>query len=139
SSSLANNTTYWISVTTGVKSSGEDSLAAAYGSSTTSQFTTAAIAIVPTVSSQTPAVGATGVAITVQPTVVFSTAMDAATITTFQFFGQQHNLLDFSYDRGKILRRGFSGGCLRVINNQSVYDAKRRPNYNNYLPEFRFS
>jgi hypothetical protein len=79
---LANNTTYWISVTTGVKSSGEDSLAAAYGSSTTSQFTTAAIAIVPTVSSQTPAVGATGVAITVQPTVVFSTAMDAATITT---------------------------------------------------------
>jgi hypothetical protein len=39
------------------------------------------VGITPTVSSQTPTKGTTGVAITVLPTVVFSTPMDAATIT----------------------------------------------------------
>jgi hypothetical protein len=77
---LASNTTYFIVVSSSVKDSDGNPPAAAYGSVSTSNFKTADVTL--TAQSQYPAANATGVAVNVQPCVVFSSALDAATITT---------------------------------------------------------
>src|ERR671932_468885 len=76
---LANNTTYTAKLDTTVKASDGVALASAVSWS----FTTVNSA--PTVTANTPANGATGVATTVAPTATFSRAMDGSTITTSSF------------------------------------------------------
>ena len=77
---LANSTTYTVSVSTGVEDLAGNVLAQTF----TANFATVAAPPVdttaPTVTSVTPTNGATDVATTVAPKVVFSEAMDAATI-----------------------------------------------------------
>src|SRR5207237_139895 len=76
---LANNTTYTASLSTAVKASDGVALASSYSWS----FTTVNAA--PTVTANTPANNATGVATTAAPTATFSRAMDATTITNASF------------------------------------------------------
>jgi O-glycosyl hydrolase len=78
--SLANNTTYTATLTTGVQSTGGTALASNY----TWSFTTAPVAA-PTVSSVTPANASANVAITSAVTATFSEAMNASTITGSTF------------------------------------------------------
>lgn len=80
--SLANNTTYTATLTTGVQSSGGTALTSNY---TWTFTTTAATNPAPTVSSVTPATGATGIAISSTVTATFSEAMNSSTITGSTF------------------------------------------------------
>src|SRR5207248_809620 len=77
SASLALSTTYTANLDTTVKASDGTPLAAAFSWS----FTTAATSSPPTVTSTTPAAGASGVVATSTVTATFSRAMDATTIT----------------------------------------------------------
>jgi O-glycosyl hydrolase len=77
---LAYNTTYTVTLTTGVQSLVGTTLASNY----TWSFTTAAVPA-PTVSSVTPANGTTSVAIASTVTATFSEAMNASTITSSTF------------------------------------------------------
>ena len=74
--------TYYIVVNTGVKDTYGNTLAAAYGSPSASEFTTIA-PIPPAISSQYPAKGATGVPFNIQPYIVFSKSMDYTTINSY--------------------------------------------------------
>jgi hypothetical protein len=78
---LANNTSYTITVTTGVKDVAGNALAA----TSSSTFTTIADTTPPTVTGTSPSSGATNVATSSLITVTFSESMDASTInlTTF--------------------------------------------------------
>jgi hypothetical protein len=73
---LLNNTSYTITVTTGVKDVAGNALAA----QSTSTFTTIPDTTAPTVSSTLPLNGATGVARNINITITFSEAMDPTTI-----------------------------------------------------------
>ena len=73
---LLNNTSYTITVTTGVKDVAGNALAA----QSTSTFTTIPDTTAPTVTATTPLNGATGVARGTNITITFSEAMDATTI-----------------------------------------------------------
>jgi hypothetical protein len=77
---LAGNTTYTARLANTIKAADTTPLAAAV----TWSFTTAA-PTPPTVTANTPANGATGVATSVAPTATFSRAMDATTITNTSF------------------------------------------------------
>src|SRR5205823_468367 len=79
SAPLATNTTYTAKLDTTVKAGDGVALASAV----TWSFTT--VASPPTVTANTPANGATGVATTTAPTATFSRAMDGSTITTSSF------------------------------------------------------
>jgi hypothetical protein len=83
SSSLANNTVYTVTVTTGVKDAAGNALAVIY----TSNFTTvtAADATPPTVLSVSPAQNATLVAVTSKPMVTFSETMNLTSVTSSTF------------------------------------------------------
>src|SRR5207253_2976451 len=76
---LANNTTYTAKLDTTVKASDGVALASVFSWS----FTTVNSA--PTVTANTPANNASGVATSVAPTATFSRAMDASTITSSSF------------------------------------------------------
>src|SRR5207237_230464 len=76
---LATNTIYTAKLDTTVKASNGVALASAFSWS----FTTVNVA--PTVTANTPANNATGVAATVAPRATFSRAMDASTITRSTF------------------------------------------------------
>ncbi|HMA20620.1 MAG TPA: Ig-like domain-containing protein, partial [Gemmatimonadaceae bacterium] len=80
-SDLLNNTSYTITVTTGVKDVAGNALAAP----STSTFTTIADTISPTIIATSPVNGATGVATSAVVTVTFSEDMDPTTVngTTF--------------------------------------------------------
>lgn len=80
-SDLANNTSYTLTVTTGVKDVAGNALAA----TSTSTFTTVPDTIAPTVTGTSPVSGAANVPVTSVVTVTFSENMDATTIngTTF--------------------------------------------------------
>jgi hypothetical protein len=77
-SPLSANTPYHVIVTTGVANTVGGALAPQYVGGS---FTTL-VPVLPTVSSQTPTVGATSVPVSVQPTVTFSEAVDATTLTS---------------------------------------------------------
>ncbi len=77
-SDLLNNTSYTLTITTGVKDVAGNQLAA----QSTSTFTTALDTTAPTVTATSPVAGATGVARNTVITVTFSEAMDAATVTS---------------------------------------------------------
>ena len=81
-SSLANSTSYYLYASTGVQDAAGNALAVAYGSSSTSAFTTVATGDTtgPTVSSQTPLDNATSTAVTVSPVLTFNEALDASTV-----------------------------------------------------------
>jgi hypothetical protein len=83
SSALAANTVYTGTISTGAKDAAGNAIANAY----TWSFTTAAAADVtpPTVLSSVPANNATGIATSTKPSVTFSEAMTASTITTTTF------------------------------------------------------
>lgn len=83
SGSLATNTLYTVTVTTGVQDSAGNGMAANF----TSSFTTASLADTtpPTVSTVSPANAATNVATTAVVSVTFSEAMNASTITNSTF------------------------------------------------------
>lgn len=80
---LVANTTYSAAISTGAKDLAGNALASAY----TWSFTTAAAADVtpPTVLSVTPLMNATSVAVSTRPTVTFSEAMNASTISASTF------------------------------------------------------
>ena len=75
SSALSPNAQYYLYVSTGAQDAAGNAIAE-YNASGTIKFTTAGDTTAPVVSSFTPTVGVTGVAITVQPTVTFSKTMD---------------------------------------------------------------
>lgn len=83
SSNLSNNTTYNVTLTTGIKDAAGNTMAANY----TCSFTTGAQTDTtpPTVSSVNPADNATGTAVNAAVTATFSETMDASTITTSTF------------------------------------------------------
>jgi hypothetical protein len=76
-SPLAQNTAYSIVVTTGIKDNSGNALA----TTSTTGFTTGDV-VLPVVSSQYPANGANGVAVDIQPCVIFSKEMDSSTINS---------------------------------------------------------
>src|SRR5439155_246470 len=76
---LANNTTYTASLSTTVKASDGVALASAVS------WTFTTVNSAPTVTANTPANNATGVATTIPPAATFSRAMDATTITNATF------------------------------------------------------
>jgi hypothetical protein len=79
SAALANNTTYTANLTTAIKAADGVSLAGAVS------WTFTTVNGAPTVTTRTPAPGATGTAIGVAPTATFSRAMDATTIGATSF------------------------------------------------------
>ncbi|MGE5457602.1 MAG: Ig-like domain-containing protein [Methanococcaceae archaeon] len=83
SANLAPNTVYTGTITTAAKDIAGNSLAANY----TWSFTTAALAdvIAPTITSVTPVVNATSVAVSIKPSVTFSEAIDPSTVTSSTF------------------------------------------------------
>jgi len=83
SSNLSSNTAYTVTITTGVRDSAGNAMAANY----TWRFTTGAASDTtpPTVSSVSPAANATGVAVNTTVTATFSETMSAATITASTF------------------------------------------------------
>src|SRR5205814_348570 len=76
---LANNTTYTATLSTAVKASDGVALASSYNWSSTP------VNAPPTVTANTPASNATGIAVNVAPTATFSRAMNATTITNSSF------------------------------------------------------
>jgi hypothetical protein len=77
---LSNNTNYYLVATSAVKDIEGNALAAVYGSSANSFFTTATSTL--TVLSQYPVDQAVNVPVNIQPCVVFSRTLDATTINT---------------------------------------------------------
>jgi hypothetical protein len=80
---LTPGTRYYVVATTAVKDSDGNALGAIYGSSSTSQFTTAASSL--KVLTVYPADQSTGAAVNVQPEIVFSAKLDATIINTTNF------------------------------------------------------
>jgi hypothetical protein len=78
---LANNTSYTLTVTTGVKDVAGNALVA----NSASTFTTVADTTPPTITGTSPLNGATGVAVSSAITVTFSEPMDQSTINTTTF------------------------------------------------------
>jgi hypothetical protein len=82
SAPLLANTSYTAFVTVGVKSAGGTPMLAQYSWS----FTTAVSDVIPfSITSRTPAVGATGVGTAVHPTITFNNNVDLATLTASNF------------------------------------------------------
>jgi hypothetical protein len=77
---LANNTSYTITVTSGVKDVAGNIVVGTAGQPLTSTFTTIPDTTAPTVSTTTPVTGATGIARSANILIVFSEAMNPATI-----------------------------------------------------------
>jgi hypothetical protein len=85
SAALAPNTLYTGSVSTGVKDAAGNALAANYSWSFTTAAATVADVTAPTVLSSIPASNATGVALNSIPSVTFSEALNASTVTSSTF------------------------------------------------------
>lgn len=85
---LAGNTSYRVTVTSGVKDKAGNAMAADYSWSFTT-IASAADVTPPVVSSVTPAANSTAISTGIKPSVTFSELMDAATITTSTFLVKQ--------------------------------------------------
>ena len=108
SASLSSSTTYWISVTTGA-TAGSVPLATAYGSSSTSQFTTVGTA--PTVPSILPSSGLTGGG---TPVAITGTGfVSGATVTIGGVAATRRYLWEFFLDYSN--HSGRHGGAQNVV------------------------
>ncbi len=81
SSSLASNTTYTVTITTGVQSTNGQALASNY----TWSFTTTGVPVAPVISSVTPGNLSTNISVNAVVSAVFSEAMNSSTLTSSTF------------------------------------------------------